>query len=83
MPPKHNDFSQASTPEYEHAMKSHIRALMLACFGMKKTPTEAVEYINGLGIGVSTSYDTVRHWYIRFEKGEFDLTDHHKTTDTS
>ncbi|KAJ2753557.1 hypothetical protein GGH94_004226 [Coemansia aciculifera] len=73
----------ASTPEYEHAMKSHIRVLILACFGMQKTPTEAVEYINGLGIGVSTTYATVRQWYVRFEQGEFDLTDHHKTAEAS
>ncbi|KAJ2583330.1 hypothetical protein GGH95_001057 [Coemansia sp. RSA 1836] len=79
MPQHHNDFSQAATPAYKNAMQSHVRALMLACFGMKLTPTEALDYINNMNLGLSVSYETIRQWYIRFEEGDFELIDHRKT----
>ncbi|KAJ2686569.1 hypothetical protein IWW39_003543 [Coemansia spiralis] len=82
--PRHNDFTEAATPQYTHAIQSHIRVFILACFGMQKPPKEALEYINSLDIGLTTTYDTIRQWYIRFEKGDFDLAGHHHSVgDTS
>lgn len=56
-----------------------LRLLMLKEFELGRKASEATENIRRATTNKKLSYDTVRFWFNKFKKGDFDVNDEPRT----